>query len=131
VVPRTPVQVSSAIERLHQESARSGVHPSDEEVAHSARNAPARHRKGKELRLSGNLAIAFGVLLSVLATVGLALATVFACLYWAVSERIVDVREGAEAQRLLNQSCQSELAITKGELNRMDRLLSYARSGSR
>jgi hypothetical protein len=47
----------------------------------------------------------------------------------SVMERLEEVRLGAEHMRALNQSCQSEMAVTKGELRRLDTLLDYARRG--
>ena len=129
MVRPTQVPFRHEAEGFREGEARSEVDTSYEDLA-SADRAPARRYKVRtELRLPGWAALAFGIGMTVLATIGAATSVTFALLYWSATERVVDVRAGAESQRALNETCRSELALTRGELSRMDRLLNYARSG--
>lgn len=129
MVPRGPVSLSSKVEGRNQEHSGNEVHTREQEVEDTGRGARRRITARATTRLPNAITIGFGIALGIIAFSGAVTTIAMGFQIMAVTERLEEVRLGAENQRQLNQSCQSEMAVTKGELRRLDTLLNYARSG--
>ena len=128
MVPRRPFQVQPPVEGVRESPPGQQVPVRDEGLADTDRNPRRRALKSAAMRpLSPGLTIVFGAFLTVVATGGLMTSVMLGFALMNQTERTLEVRENVEHIRALNGACQSELAVTRGELKRMDALLSYVR----
>mgnify|MGYP001559003158 CR=1 FL=1 len=127
MVLRRPLSVSPQAEGVHQSDSWVEVSPGEQRVAGAGRDVARRIARRTTLRIDGTYAILWGVFLAVIATSGLIASCVLSLALVAQGDRTQSMRDAAEHMRSLNEACRSELAVTKGELNRMDRLLQYSR----
>lgn len=129
MVPRNPIQISPKVERGNQEHTGDEVYSGDEEVEDSYRSPGRRIAARATARLPNAITIGFGIALGLISFAGAVTTIALGLQIMDVTERLDEVRLGADNQRKLNESCQNELAVTRGELRRLDTLLNYARNG--
>lgn len=131
MVRERPFQVPPGSEGLHQVDPRQPVGPDPEDVAPAGRDGRRGPRGSTAVRVPGWAALGFGILLTVLATTG-AIATGFLVMANIHSaEMVIETREAAERMRQVNEMCQIELAKSKAELSRVDRLFDISASRAR
>lgn len=128
MVRGSEVPIQRDAEGLHQIPARDGVDPDPEDVAPARRAYRRRKAEGAAIGLQSVVSVSMLVFLTVLSTVSAVLALTFGLQLAASTEIVREARAANEHLTGLNHTCQVNLAETRGELARVDRLFATSAS---